>query len=63
MAEVKVVISPEGETVVSVEGVCGEGCEALTRGIEQALGRTAKNKRQPEYFQKAGQAQKKGQSA
>ena len=57
MSTVKVVISEKGETEVSVQGVCGEGCKALTEGIEKALGATTGDKRTREFFQKAQQAQ------
>lgn len=36
--EIIIVITPEGETEVSVAGVKGQGCKALTEALERGLG-------------------------
>lgn len=36
--EITITITPEGETEVSVAGVKGKGCQALTAALEAALG-------------------------
>lgn len=35
---IRVTIKPSGDTVIEVSGVKGDGCKALTAGIERALG-------------------------
>jgi Protein of unknown function (DUF2997) len=48
-----VTIGPTGEVTVSVEGVIGPGCQALTQPLETALGVTREDTRTAEYFQAA----------
>jgi len=48
-----VTIGPTGEVTVSVEGVAGPGCQALTRPLEAALGVTRQHTRTPEYYRTA----------
>ena len=36
--EITVTISPDGNVKVSVKGVKGKSCKALTKGLEAALG-------------------------
>ena len=45
-----VTIGPTGEVTVSVEGVAGPGCQALTRPLEAALGVTREDTRTAEYY-------------
>ena len=45
-----VTIGPTGEVTVSVEGVAGPACQALTRPLEAALGVTREDTRTPEYY-------------
>lgn len=53
-----VTVSPTGEVKVEATNVVGSGCQALTKGIEQALGATTGDKRKPEFLQSANQAAK-----
>ena len=48
-----VTIGPTGEVTVSVEGVAGAACHALTQPLETALGVTREDTRTAEYFQAA----------
>jgi len=48
-----VTIGPTGEVTVSVEGVAGPACQALTRPLETALGITREDTRTPEYYRTA----------
>ncbi len=48
-----VTIGPTGEVTVSVEGVAGPGCQALTRPLESALGVTGEDRRTPDYYRAA----------
>lgn len=52
-----VTVSLTGETKVEATNVVGSGCQALTKGIEQALGATTGDKRKPEFLQSAKQGQ------
>jgi hypothetical protein len=51
--EIKITIKPDGSTETEVKGVKGQGCEALTREIEAALGRAKSKRRTPEFSQRA----------
>ncbi len=51
-----VTISPTGEVTVSVEGVAGPGCQALTRPLERALGVTREDTRTTDYYRAAASA-------
>ena len=55
MAEptILVTIGPTGEVTVTVEGVAGPGCQALTRPVERALGVTRDDTRTADYYQTA----------
>lgn len=44
-------ISPTGETRVEADGFQGKGCEAATKAIEQALGRSTGRSFKPEHRQ------------
>jgi len=48
-------VSPNGEIVVEAEGFQGKGCEAATKAIEEALGKTTARVRKPEYWRQAQQ--------
>ena len=48
-----VTIGPTGEVTVSVEGVAGPTCQALTRPLEAALGVTREDTRTADYYQAA----------
>ena len=42
-------VSPAGAITVEAEGFQGNGCEAATKAIEEALGKAATRVRKPEY--------------
>jgi hypothetical protein len=42
-------IHPTGEISVEAEGFRGNGCEAATKAIEEALGKPVSRTRKPEY--------------
>ena len=48
-----VTIGPTGEVTVSVEGVAGPACHALTRPLEADLGVTREDTRTAEYYRTA----------
>jgi len=54
MATVTILIpaDPAQPTTIKVEGVKGDGCEALTRSLESALGKVTSNQRTDEYYER-----------
>lgn len=48
--KIHVRVTPAGEITVEAEGFRGKGCEAATKAIEEALGKTATRTRKPEYW-------------
>jgi hypothetical protein len=48
-----VTIDPTGEVTVTVDGVAGPGCRALTRPLERAMGVTQKDTRTADYYHAA----------
>ena len=50
-------VSPVGEIIVEAEGFQGKGCEAATKAIEDALGKTRKRTRKPEYWRQSTRQQ------
>lgn len=53
MAEIIVTVSPKGESTVSVNGVSGSGCKALSAAIEKALGTVTDTELTTEYYQES----------
>jgi len=51
MQIVNVNIDVEGNVKVDAHGVQGSGCQALTKAIEESLGRVTDDQKKPEYFQ------------
>jgi len=61
--KITVVIKPNGDTTVSVAGVKGEGCRALTAALEAALGTPTSDTATGEmYEQPENQSQNQDQS-
>jgi hypothetical protein len=58
MAEVLIEISPQGDTTVSVKGVKGAGCKALTESIEKSLGTVTKDTPTAEMRERADVAER-----
>lgn len=50
--EITITIDAQGNVEVSVKGVKGQGCKALTREIEKALGKVTADKKTREYHEK-----------
>jgi hypothetical protein len=50
MQEVIVNVDAEGGVKVEAKGVIGQGCQALTRALEQALGDTTADQKKAEYY-------------
>jgi len=54
-------ISPIGEILVEAHGFQGNGCEAATKAIEEALGKPRARTRKPEYWRQAQTQQNRQQ--
>ena len=46
-------VTPSGEITVEAEGFKGNGCEAATKAIEEALGKTRERTRKPDYWRQS----------
>ncbi len=51
MPQVIIDITPDCETTVEAQGFHGAQCKDATRAIENALGKTTKDAKKPEYSQ------------
>ena len=60
MEEIFVNVDMEANVTVEAKGVKGQGCAALTRAIEGAIGKSVADQKKPEFFQQAPATQ--GQS-
>ena len=50
-------VSPFGEITVEAEGFQGKGCEAATKAIEEALGKTRARTRKPDFWRQSSRQQ------
>lgn len=51
MQELEITIDKEGRVQVAVRGIHGEGCIALTKNIENAVGEVEERKYTAEYYE------------
>lgn len=51
MQELEITIDGEGRVLVHVNGVSGEGCLAVTRGLEEAVGTVTERSYAPSYYE------------
>ena len=51
MEELSITINPDGATEVQVKCVKGKACKAVTKAIEEALGRTTKDAPTSEMYE------------
>ena len=63
MEKIRVRIKKDGTTEVSAEGVKGSNCKALTRPIEEALGKVTSDEETAEMHQEAEATQDNTQDA
>lgn len=54
--EIKVTITPTGETTVEAIGFRGKACQDATKALEQALGAVKSVRRKPEFHASAAAA-------
>ena len=52
MQELEFTIDTDGRVQIGVRGVHGEGCVALTRSLEEAIGDVKDRSFAPEFFEK-----------
>ena len=50
-------ITPAGDITVEAEGFKGNGCEAATKAIEDALGKAGTRTRKPDFWRQANRQQ------
>jgi hypothetical protein len=48
--KIHVRVTPSGEITVEAEGFRGNGCEAATKAIEEALGKPGNRTRKPDFW-------------
>ena len=48
--KIHVRVSPSGEITVEADGFQGNGCEAATKAIEDALGKPSERTRKPDFW-------------
>ena len=54
-------VSPFGEISVEAEGFHGNGCEAATKAIEDALGKPRERTRKPDFWRQSNRDQNQQQ--
>ena len=54
-------VTPDGAISVEAEGFQGKGCEAATKAIEDALGKTKNRTRKPHYWRQETVSQNRQQ--
>jgi len=51
--KIHVRVSPSGEITVEADGFQGNGCEAATKAIEEALGKPRERSRKPDFWRQS----------
>ena len=59
--KIHVRVSSVGEITVEAEGFHGKGCEAATKAIEEALGKTKQRTRKPDFWRQSNRHQNQQQ--
>lgn len=55
--KIHVRITPAGDITVEAEGFKGNGCEAATKAIEDALGKAGTRTRKPDFWRQTNRQQ------
>lgn len=55
--EIEFIIKPDGTVEETVTGVNGPDCEAITKDIEQALGKVTDRKRTGDFYNEQGSSE------
>ena len=50
MPEIEILISPTGESTITVKGASGPGCKDLTKALEGDLGTTINDELTQDYY-------------
>lgn len=59
--KIHVRVSSVGKITVEAEGFHGKGCEAATKAIEEALGKTKQRTRKPDFWRQSNRHQNQQQ--
>ena len=59
--KIHVRVSSVGEITVEAEGFQGKGCEAATKAIEEAHGKTKQRTRKPDFWRQSNRHQNQQQ--
>ncbi len=51
--KIQVRINPSGDITVEAQGFKGQGCEAATKAIEDALGKAGTRTRKPDFWRQS----------
>ena len=51
--KIHVRITPSGDITVEAHGIKGQGCEAATKAIEDALGKAGTRTRKPDFWRQS----------
>jgi hypothetical protein len=51
--KIQVRITPSGDITVEAQGFRGNGCEAATKAIEDALGKAGTRNRKPDFWRQS----------
>ena len=54
MEKIQIRIKPNGNAIISVDGVKGTGCTEITKGLEQVMGEVVQEEKTSDYFQEEG---------
>ena len=54
---IQVRIAPSGDITVEAHGFNGNGCEAATKAIEDALGKAGNRTRKPDFWRQSNTSQ------
>ena len=55
--QIEIIVSPQGNTIVTTKGFAGSDCQQASKFLEQALGRQTSERLTPEFYATSTQQQ------